>query len=192
MATGIDRIYPPEHGKLAGEIVQNGSIITEFAPGTKPDKNNFPQRNRIISALSLGTLIIESGIPGGSLITARFALDQGKEVFALPGNAGNKTAEGTNFLIQQGQAKLVQNTDDILIELENRLETKQKKEKKPPPQQLSLFEEKIYSILGEEPLHIDVLSRQADMPSSECLVHLLNLEFKGLIMQLPGKMFSKA
>lgn len=195
LGSGIDVIYPYENKKLYSELAEKGAVITEFPPGTKPDKVNFPRRNRIISGISLGTLVIESGIKGGALLTAEIAVDQDREVFAVPGYINSKQSEGTNELIKRGQAKLVTCIDDILVELEQRLKPflknviSDKTEK--AAEGLSLTEEKIYSILNYEPVHIDRINELAELPVSDCLVNLLSLEFKSLVRQIPGKYFLK-
>lgn len=195
LGSGIDVIYPYENKKLYSELAESGAVITEFPPGTKPDKVNFPRRNRIISGISLGTLVIESGIKGGALLTAEIAVDQDREVFAVPGYINSKQSEGTNELIKRGQAKLVTCIDDILVELEQRLKPflknaiSDKTEK--AAEGLSLTEEKIYSILNYEPVHIDRINELAELPVSDCLVNLLSLEFKSLVRQIPGKYFLK-
>ncbi len=195
LGSGIDVIYPYENKKLYSELAERGVVITEFPPGTKPDKVNFPRRNRIISGISLGTLVIESGIKGGALLTAEIAVDQDREVFAVPGYINSKQSEGTNELIKRGQAKLVTCIDDILVELEQRLKPflknviSDKTEK--AAEGLSLTEEKIYSILNYEPVHIDRINELAELPVSDCLVNLLSLEFKSLVRQIPGKYFLK-
>jgi len=190
IGSGLDVIYPPENNKLFEQIAENGAIISEFPLGTKPDAPNFPKRNRIISGLSLGCIIIETGVAGGALQTASFALDQNREVFALPGNVGVKQSDGTNLLIQKGEAELVRSAEDVLIELE--LKLKPVLGKNIPKQQvvLNLFEEKILNILDSEALQIDKIAADAKLSTSDCLVHLLSLEFKGMIKQLPGKMFA--
>ena len=121
IGSGLDHIYPPENKKLFYEIVENGAIISEFPIGTKPDAQNFPKRNRIIAGLSLGTLVIETRENGGAMQTAKFALDQNKEVFAIPGNLTSDQSNGTNILIQQNGAKLVREPEDILVELQLKL-----------------------------------------------------------------------
>jgi DNA processing protein len=188
--SGLDVIYPAENRKLFEKISEYGAVISEFSLGTKPDAQNFPRRNRIISGLSLGVIVIETGIQGGAMQTAAFALEQNREVFALPGNAGVRQSEGTNLLIQKSEAELITSAEDVINELE--LKLKPVLGKNIPKQQvdLSLFEEKIMNVMNSEPLHIDKIASLANLSTSDCLVNLLSLEFKGLIKQLPGKMFA--
>jgi DNA processing protein len=190
IGSGLDVIYPPENNKLFEKIINNGAVLSEFALGTNPDAQNFPKRNRIISGLSLGVVIIETGIAGGAMQTASFALDQNREVFALPGNVGVKQADGTNLLIQKSEAELIRSAEDIILELE--LKLKPILGKNIPKQQidLTLFEEKILNVLNSETQHIDKIASLTNVSTSDCLVNLLSLEFKGLIKQLPGKMFT--
>lgn len=188
--SGLDIIYPPENKKLFDEITEKGVVISEFPPGTKPDAMNFPRRNRIISGLSLGCVVIETGIPGGALQTASFALDQGREVFAIPGNLGSKQSDGTNQLIQKGEAKLIRNAEDILVELNLKLKPVVGKNIPKPKIDLNLFEEKILNVLEAKSEQIDNIAMLTELNTSDCLVHLLSLEFKGLVKQLPGKVFS--
>lgn len=189
IGSGLDVIYPPENKKLFDEISEKGVIISEFPLSTKPDAVNFPKRNRIISGISLGTLVIETGINGGAMQTARLALDQNREVFAVPGNLGVRQSEGTNLLIQRGEAELITSAEDILTELELKLKPVIGKNIPKPERDLNIFEEKIYNSLTTEPLHIDKISELTNLSTSDCLVHLLSLEFKGLVKQLPGKIF---
>ncbi len=189
IGSGIDVIYPPENARLFRSISENGSIITEFEPGTKPDAQNFPRRNRIISGLSLGVLVIETRANGGAMQTAAYALDQNREIFALPGNVNSPQSEGPNLLIQKGEAKLVLSGEDIIDELSNKLGLQKKSSEKTLHISLSLFEQKILEALRNEALQIDIIANRASMNTSECLVHLLSLEFKGLVKQLPGKIF---
>ena len=190
IGSGLDVIYPPENKKLFEKIAEAGAVISEFPLGTKPDAQNFPKRNRIISGLSLGVIIIETGITGGAMQTAAFALDQNREVFALPGNVGVKQADGTNLLIQKSEAELIRSAEDVILDLE--LKLKPVLGKNIPKQQidLSLFEEKILNVLNSEPLQIDKIASLTNSSTSDCLVNLLSLEFKGLVKQLPGKMFA--
>lgn len=190
IGSGLDVIYPPENKKLYTEILEKGMVISEFSPGTKPDAQNFPQRNRIISGLSLGTIIIETGTKGGALQTASLALDQNREIFAVPGNLGIKQSEGTNLLIQKGEAKLIRNYKDVLEELELKLQPMITEPIQKQIPNLNLFEEKIVNSLKEKELHIDDISSLTEIPVSDCLVNLLTLEFKGIVKQLPGKVFA--
>ncbi len=189
IGSGLDVIYPAENKKLFNEIKEKGVIISEFNLGTIPNAENFPKRNRIISGISLGTLVIETAITGGAMQTARLALDQNREVFAIPGNLGIKQSEGTNMLIQRGEAELIKNAEDILQELELKLKPILGKNIPKQQKDLTIFEEKIYNCLMNEPLHIDMLAEKTDLSTSDCLVNLLSLEFKGMVKQLPGKMF---
>ncbi len=189
IGSGLDVIYPAENKKLFNEIKEKGAIISEFNLGTIPNAENFPKRNRIISGLSLGTLVIETAITGGAMQTARLALDQNREVFAIPGNLGIRQSEGTNMLIQRGEAELIKNADDILQELELKLKPILGKNIPKQQKDLTIFEEKIYNCLLSEPLQIDKIAEKTDLSTSDCLVNLLSLEFKGMVKQLPGKMF---
>jgi DNA processing protein len=190
IGSGLDVIYPPENKKLFDEIVENGLIISEYELGTKPNAENFPKRNRVISGLSLGCIVVETGVAGGAMMTASFALDQNREVFAVPGNLGIKQSEGTNLLIQRGEAKLIRSSEDVLLELELKLKPIIGKNIPKPKIEMNLFEEKIISVLKNEPVQIDVIAALTNLTTSDCLVHLLSLEFKGLVKQLPGKMFA--
>lgn len=190
MGSGLDVIYPPENARLYDEMSEKGLVVTEYEPGTKPDAVNFPKRNRIISGLSLGCIIIETGINGGAMQTAALALDQNREVFAVPGNIGIKQSEGTNLLIQRGEAKLIRCAEDVLIELELKLKPVIEKTVSKPKIELNLFEEKILSALKNAPQQIDVIASATGLTTSDCLVHLLSLEFNGLVKQLPGKVFA--
>jgi len=189
IGSGLDIIYPAENKKLFNQIADNGVIISEFKLGTQPNAENFPKRNRIISGISLGTLVVETAITGGAMQTARLALDQNREVFAVPGNLGVRQSEGANLLIQRGEAKLVKSAEDILLELELKLKPVLGKNIPKQQKDLTIFEERIYNCLLNEPLQIDKIAEITDQSTSDCLVHLLSLEFKGMVKQLPGKMF---
>ena len=190
---GVDVIYPSENRKLYCELIERGAVISEFPIGSLPEKVNFPKRNRIISGISLGSLIIESGIKGGSLLTAEFAIDQDKEVFAVPGYINSKQSEGTNEIIKKGQAKLVTDVEDIINELEIKLRPVLKKDaiakEEKMVDDLNLTEKKIYYSLDYEPVHIDMINEKTGLSISDCLVSLLSLEFKGLVRQTHGKNF---
>ena len=195
---GLDVIYPPENKKLYEMIVEQGLILSEFEISAKPDSMNFPRRNRIISGLSLGVVVIESGKEGGALITARCALDQGREVYAVPGDINSRLSKGTNELIKNGQAKLVDSVEDILDELRSKLNMLPFEDAgngmpvKKIQVDLKGNEKTIYDFISssKDAFHIDTISESTGLNISDCLVNLLNLEFKGLIRQLPGKMFT--
>ena len=190
IGSGIDVIYPPENRSLVERMLGSGALISEYPMGTKPDAGNFPRRNRIISGIALGTLIVETGIDGGAMITASMALDQNRDVFAVPAAVSERKPSGTNILIKQGKAMLTESVDDILAELAPRLKRFLSPGETPaqlPP--LSLFEQQVYDTLTEEPVHIDAISARSGLATSDALVHLLSLEFKGVVRQLPGKLF---
>lgn len=193
---GADVIYPYENRKLYYELSERGAVITEYELGAKPDKVNFPRRNRIISGISLGTLVIESGIKGGALLTAEIAVDQNKEVFALPGYINSRQSEGTNELIKRGQAKLVTEIDDILIELQTKLRPFNRKinteETDSMNQSIDEKEKIILNVLDHEPVHIDRINELTSLSVPDCLVSLLSLEFKNFVRQLPGKYFIRS
>lgn len=190
IGSGLDVIYPPENKKLFNAILENGLVVSEFALGTKPDAVNFPKRNRIISGLALGTLVVETKLNGGAMQTAAFALDQNREVFAVPGSLGINQSEGTNLLIQKGNAKLITNAEDILVELNLKLKPEVGINIPKPNIDINLFEEKILQTIEKEPKHIDEIALKTEISTPDCLVNLLSLEFKGLVKQLPGKVFS--
>ncbi len=191
MGSGIDVVYPPENRRLYKAISENGAIISEFSLGTEPHAHNFPQRNRIISGLSLGVIVVQASAKSGSLISASFALDQNKEVFAVPGNIGKHLSRGTNWLIKKG-AKLVETVDDVLGEVEqlNALHRKSKPEAREDTISLLSGREKaIYSVLKAEPLHVDNIIKLSGTDSSIVLSTLLSLELNGYIRKLPGMLF---
>ncbi|MDX1671755.1 MAG: DNA-processing protein DprA [Balneolaceae bacterium] len=195
LGSGIDRIYPAGHRSLAREIIENdGAVITEYPPGTAPDAGNFPMRNRVVSGMSLGTLVVESGLEGGSMITAGLALDQNREVFVVPHNLDNRHGAGCNDLIKKGAGKLVQETEDILVEMPAYRKTDQQTgpESKEPEwkrQDLDELSESICRMLEDSPLHIDRLVEQLQIPAHRLLARLLELEMKGCIKQHSGKIF---
>jgi DNA processing protein len=182
LGCGLDIIYPPSHSKLAEAIVEQGALISDYPLGTKPEAVNFPPRNRIISGLSLGTLVVEAGSKSGALITAQFALEQGRETFAVPGNIYNRASEGTNALIQRGEAKLVTKVQDILEELNLTMVAQQSEVREAMPE---TPEEKILlALVGPEPLHLDELVRQAGLPTATVSSTLCMMELKGLVRRV--------
>jgi DNA processing protein len=189
IGSGLDVPYPPENKKLMDHIAEGGAVVSEFPMGTKPDAPNFPRRNRIISGLSLGTIVIESAEDGGALITATTALDQNREVFAVPGNITEKRSSGPHKLIREGRAKLITSAQDIFDELSSQLHLSFNQNENKIQIDLTPAEQLLLPILSDEPIHIDALSEQTEMSTSDALVTLLSLEFKGLVRQLPGKLF---
>ena len=196
LGSGIDNLYPRKHADIANQIVKaGGAVITEFPLGTNPDAGNFPVRNRIVSGLSLGVLVVESGIQGGSMITAELALDQNREVFAVPHNIENPSGTGCNYLIKNGMAKLVQSVEDILVELP--VETGEQRTSKIEQRTLKGWREeelddlgkKICELLEEGELQIDAISDALKLHTSQLLVALLQLEMKELVTQKAGKVF---
>ena len=188
VASGLDVISPSLANQLAEKIAHNGAVVTEYKMGVKALPAYFPQRNRIISGISLGTLVVESATDGGAMITAGFALDQNRAIFAIPGRTFDPKSSGTNLLIKESRAKLVTSPEDVLVEF-GITEKKADTQAQGPPANISLFEKKILDVLNNEPRHIDDLAEAASMSSSEVLVNLLSLELKGLVRQMAGKMF---
>jgi DNA processing protein len=187
---GIDTIYPPENKSIYRNLILNGCAISEFFLREKPEAMYFPRRNRIISGLSLGVLIIEAADKSGALLTAQHALDQGREVFAVPGNITSRTSKGTNRIIKEG-AKLVTSVEDILEELRFLVpRAKPGRSNKLAPK-LHGIQKKIYELLGDQPIQIDKLVKLAGMPVAEALEVLLELELNGHVKQLAGKKFVK-
>ena len=192
IGSGVDIIYPPENKQLFERIIDHGCVASEFMMGAKPDAGNFPRRNRLISGMALATLIVETGVDGGAMITATTALDQNRDIFAIPSAVNEKRKSGTNLLIKEGKAVLVESVDDILSELGSRLKRIIKdypQKQKAPPAELTLFERQLYDAMPDDPVHIDVLAERAGISTSDALVQLLSLEFKGVIRQMPGKFF---
>ena len=189
LGSGVDRIYPARHTRLAEAIEERGAVLSEYPMGAAPDAPNFPRRNRIVSGLALGTLVVEAFEKGGALITARLALEQNREVFAIPSAIQSRAGAGANRLIQRGHAKLVLSADDVLDELGL---APSEAPPSAPPQDLGPIEQKLYDALGSEPVHIDALCAATGLDASTALVYLLSLEFKGLVRQMAGKQFYRA
>jgi DNA processing protein len=196
LGCGLLYMYPPENRRLAERISHQGAVVSEFPMTTKPDRLNFPLRNRTISGLSLGTVVVEAGARSGALITVQWALDQGREVFAVPGNVTAPTSRGTNRLIKMG-AKLVEDVDDILEELPQ-YALGGKRERAPAQEELgradSIPEERrLLELLDPvDARHIDWIIEHAHVPTSMVSSVLLRLELEGKVTQLPGKLFLKA
>ena len=184
MATGIDRIYPRSHSDLYERISSNGVIVTEFPPGTSPQRSHFPQRNRIISGLSHGTLVVEAGIRSGSLITARLSGEQGREVFAIPGSIHMPTSRGCHKLIRDG-AKLVERIDDIIEELPSSRDLLAAAHPRPEAQPDTQCDILIYKLIDYAPTPLEHLIQESGMSAQMVLSQLLELELDGKIAQTP-------
>jgi DNA processing protein len=202
LGSGLDIIYPPENKNLYANIIQNGAVISEFPLATKPCSYNFPARNRIISGMSYGVVVVEAGEKSGSLITARLALEQGREVFAVPGSIDSAGSRGTNKLIKQG-AKLIENTDDILEEIWPQIERtvsfsgadvaypeSPKNKKYIDKENLSPLEKCIIGFLSGKRIHVDELISVTGLSTGDLMSSLMSLELRGIIEQHPGKLFS--
>lgn len=189
LGNGLDFIYPAENKGLAEQILHNGVLVSEFPMQARPDKRNFPRRNRIISALSRGVLVVEAAKRSGALITADFALEQGRDVFAIPGMVDRFSSNGTNALIKQG-AKLIENADDIIEELGiDRMKTGNKETE--PYHPADAYEDNIFNILSDKPCDIDTITQRLEVETRQAKLALLNMELKGAIKQLPGKLYVK-
>ena len=194
LGSGLERIYPAENTKLFHRISENGAVVSEFNLLTEPEGHNFPLRNRIISGMSLGTVVVEATKKSGSLITARLAAEQNREVFAVPGSIQSFKSTGTHTLIKQG-AKLVEHAQDIVEELAPYFANNERPGIPPPteahenPPSLSADESRVYNALEPYPIHIDNLIRKISMEPGKLSGILLKLELNGTIQQLPGKFF---
>jgi DNA processing protein len=183
MGSGVDVIYPPEHRKLAGDITRQGALISDYPLGTQPDGVNFPPRNRIISGLSLATVVVEAGEKSGALITAEFAVDQGRDVFAVPGSILAAQSEGTNHLIEQGARPLLR-MNEILEALKlEQIPEKQQVRKLAP---MTSDEKKLLTNLSSEPVHIDQLCELTGLPITDVSATLTMMELKGFVSQVGG------
>jgi DNA processing protein len=184
LGCGVDRIYPPEHAQLAGKIIACGALVSDYAPGTPPDASNFPPRNRIISGLSMATVVVEAGETSGALITAQFAIDQGREVLAVPGNILALQSKGTNRLIAQGAHPLL-SVRDLLDVLNLTRVTEQRQVRQVLPADET--EAKLMSVLTHEPLHMDEIRNQTGLPIERVSATLVMMELKGMVRQVGGQ-----
>jgi DNA processing protein len=185
MGSGIDVVYPSEHHRLHMQIAKNGAVVSEYPMGAPPDAENFPGRNRIISGLSLGTVVVEATERSGSLITAQFAAEQGREVFAVPGPVGVRS-RGAHQLLRQG-AGLVESAQDVLREIAPHLRAAQPA----PAPVLNIIEADVLAHLDETPRHVDELIASVGIAAGTLLETLLLLELRGLVRQLPGQQFAR-
>ncbi len=187
LGSGHNHFYPPENMELAEKISRHGCVVSEFPCAWRPEPRNFPRRNRIISGLTLGVVVVQATRRSGSLITARLALEQGKEVFALPGPPESPLSHGCNTLIKQG-AKLVENVGDILEELS--LPHPANGTRTEPPPSLTGVAARLYKHLSTEPMQIDLLCEISGVDPKDALPALLSMELMGLIVHLPGQSFA--
>jgi DNA processing protein len=190
LGCGVDRAYPPEHVRLYEKIAENGAVISELPIGARPEAHHFPARNRLISGLSLGVVVVEATEKSGSLITASLALEQGREVFAVPGEVGSSRSRGAHRLLRQG-AKLVETVDDIIEEIAPQLAKRAGGAPSRPdlPQSASENAHRIFALLQERSRHIDEVIEESGLPPSKVSEILLELELQGYLRQLPGKRY---
>lgn len=194
-ATGLDRVYPARHRELAADIVNTGALVSEFPIGTKPKPGYFPRRNRIISGLSLGVLVVEAAIKSGSLVTARHAMEQGREVFAIPGSIHNPLAKGCHYLIRQG-AKLIETSDDVVEELGSLAQVVLAQDSQESDADtevsanlLGVEYVELLEKMSYEPISIDTLVEQSEFTAEEISSMLLVMELQGLVSSAPGGLF---
>jgi DNA processing protein len=186
LGCGVDVVYPPEHQKLSERIIEQGAIISDYPPGTRPESINFPPRNRIISGLSQGVVVIEAGETSGALITAKFAAEQGREVFAVPGSIAAPQSKGTNRLIQDGARPMLR-CEDVLEALQiSQVHEFQSARRVLPADEV---ETRLLQVLGDEPLHIDEVCNQVGFPIDKISAALAMMELKGMVRQSGGMNF---
>ena len=183
LGCGLDTIYPQQNAGLAADLVQRGALVSEYALGVRPDARNFPPRNRIISGLTLGTIVVEADLGSGALITADFAAEQGREVFAVPGPVFARGSRGTNALIQQG-AKMVCSVADVLEELNLTMVSEQAQVRAVIPENET--EALLLNHLSAEPIHVDDLGRAVRLPIAQVTSTLALMELKGMVRQVSG------
>jgi DNA processing protein len=194
LGCGLDVVYPPENREMYGRIQENGALISEYPLGTPPEAHNFPPRNRLISGLVLGVLVVEAGAKSGAHITAQCALEQGREVLAVPGPISSPTSLGPHRLIQQG-AKLVQDVDDILAELPDAGGLVRPEAARQPEGPIGArpthfrVDDPLLPLLGSEPMQLEELVQACRLPAPEVMSRLTLLELQGLVRELPGKCY---
>ncbi len=187
LGSGVDVIYPPEHRKLARDITQHGAVISDYPPGTKPDGINFPPRNRIISGLSRGTVVVEAGERSGALITAKFALEQGRDIFAVPGSVLSQMSKGTNQLIAEGATPM---TNPVIITDTLNL-ARTGKERKTEQIEISMIEKNILRVMGDESLHIDEICARTSLSIEKLTAELTMMELKGIVQRENGMEYQR-
>ena len=185
VGTGLDRVYPARHRNLAHRIAAHGALVSEYAPGTPALAENFPRRNRIIAGLSQGTLVVEAALQSGSLITARQALEAGREVFAIPGSIHSPQSKGCHALLKQG-AKLVESAQDILEELRGAVDAPSRVDERAPEP-----DDPLLAALGQDPVTLDALMARTGWPAQDLSARLLDLELEGRVSRLPGGLYQR-
>jgi len=191
LGTGIDVVYPKSNRKLFEEMVDKGTVVSEFPMGTAPEPRNFPIRNRVISGLSRGVAVVEAARKSGSLITAALALEQNREIFAVPGSIDSFKSAGTHWLIKQG-AKLIESADDILEELwflKQAVGVRKPQKASLPRGRMEGVERSLYDVIEDYPIHVDQIARKISMDAGRLAMILLKMELNGTVRQLPGKMY---
>jgi len=183
LGSGVDKIYPPEHRTLAEQMLERGAIVSDYAPGTPPEASNFPPRNRIISGLSLAVVVVEAGETSGALITAEFAAEQGREIFAVPGSILAPQSKGTNKLIRNGALPLL-SVNDLMQALDLTRVGEHKAVRKMIPADET--EARLMGVLGDEPLHVDEIRNQTELPIEKVSAALALMELKGMVRQVGG------
>jgi DNA processing protein len=183
LGNGVDRVYPPENRQLADQIMEHGALVSDYALGTLPDGINFPPRNRIISGLSIAVIIVEAGLTSGALITATFAAEQGRDVFAVPGNINAPQSQGTNRLIRDGAQPLL-SAQDVLESLNLTRITEHRAVRVALPS--DPVEARLFQLLSQEPMHVDEIRAQSNMPIETVSATLVMMELKGMVRQVGG------
>ncbi|NQU06448.1 MAG: DNA-protecting protein DprA [Calditrichaeota bacterium] len=186
LGSGIDVIYPPSNRKLYERICKQGMIVSEYRPGVTPEPHHFPQRNRIISGLCLGAVIVEAGLKSGALITARYAIEQGRELFAVPGAAGMPRSAGVNRLLKDGTATLIESGKEVIEHMHSQLAPVLNVSATLTLPELSDLEAVIYNLLEQGPLQIDELIRQSKIGVVEVNRIMTSMQLKGLLRRYPG------
>lgn len=186
LGNGVDRIYPPENRRLAEQMLAHGALISDYPPGTPPEASNFPPRNRLISGLSMAVVVVEAGLTSGALITAAFAADQGREVFAVPGNITAPQSAGTNRLIRDGAHPLL-DPQDVLEVLNLTRVAEQRAARIALP--ADAVEAQLFAALGREPLHVDEIRSRTDLPIEKVTATLALMELKGMVRQIGGMQY---
>jgi DNA processing protein len=190
LASGLDVVYPPEHKKLAAQIAEHGALVSDYPLGTQPRGDYFPRRNRILAGMSLGVLVVEGDLKSGALITARIAVEQNREVFAVPGSIFSPQSRGTNTIIARGEAKLIQSIDDVLEELNLTTVPQQMEMRELVP--ATDTEADILRHISLEPVHVDDVCRESGLPVSTVSSVLAMMELKGLVRQMAPMAYVRA